>query len=153
TFPAEIYSRLAHPARRITTDDRARIVGARVPDTRRDESSGGRGGCNLSGQVELYSRDRRREDHMILMAKVGALAALIIPTMVACSTAPTTQEGKDDLVRKAAAALTAWNQEIPGIERFTRGSYGYAMFPEIGKGGAGLGWAYGRGVVYAGSQH
>src|SRR5262245_1333573 len=90
---------------------------------------------------------------MIRMAKVGALAALVIGTMVACSTAPTSQEGKDDLVRKAAAALTAWNREFPGIEGFARGSYGYALFPEIGKGGAGLGGAYGRGVVYAGGEH
>src|SRR5215470_8870938 len=85
---------------------------------------------------------------MIRMAKAGALAALVIGTMVACSTAPSSQEEKDDLIRKAAAALTAWNREIPGIEGFARGSYGYAMFPEIGKGGAGLGGAYGRGVVY-----
>src|SRR5262249_16765820 len=33
------------------------------------------------------------------------------------------------------------------------GSYGYAFFPEIGKGGVMLGGAYGRGVVYAGGQH
>ena len=90
---------------------------------------------------------------MIRMAKVGALAALVIGTMAACSTAPASQQGKDDLVRRAAAALTAWNREIPGIEGFARGSYGYAMFPEIGKGGAGLGGAYGRGVVYEGGQH
>ena len=90
---------------------------------------------------------------MIRMAKVGALAALVIGTMVACSTAPASQAGRDDLVRRAGAALTAWNQQIPGIEGFARGSYGYAMFPEIGKGGVGLGGAYGRGVVYAGGQH
>ena len=73
--------------------------------------------------------------------------------MAACSTAPPTQEGKDDLVREAAAALTAWNQEVPGVEAFARGSHAYALFPEIGKGGIGLGGAYGRGVVYAGGQH
>src|SRR5262245_3928897 len=73
--------------------------------------------------------------------------------MAACSTAPSTQEGKDDLVRQAAAALSAWNQEVPGVEALARGSYGYALFPEIGKGGIGLGGAYGRGVVYERGQH
>ena len=81
---------------------------------------------------------------MIRKARVGVLLALVIGTMVACSTAPTTQEGKDDLVRQAAVALTTWNQVVLGVEVFTRSSYGYALFPEIGKGGIGLGAGYGR---------
>ena len=32
-------------------------------------------------------------------------------------------------------------------------SYGYALFPTIGKGGIGIGGAYGEGRVYAGGQH
>jgi lipid-binding SYLF domain-containing protein len=86
-------------------------------------------------------------------ARVGISLALVIGLMVACSTAPTTPEGKDDLVRRAAAALTAWNREIPGVEAFARGSYGYALFPEIAKGGLGLGAAYGRGVIFAQGRH
>jgi len=73
--------------------------------------------------------------------------------IVGCSTAPATQAGKDDLVRRAEAALTAWNREIPGVEALVRGSRGYVLFPEILKGGVGLGAAYGRGVVYAHGRH
>ena len=36
---------------------------------------------------------------------------------------------------------------------FFNASYGYAVFPTIGKGGIGLGGAYGKGRVYAGGQH
>ena len=32
-------------------------------------------------------------------------------------------------------------------------SYGYALFPTIGKGGIGLGGAYGKGQVYVGGRH
>ena len=32
-------------------------------------------------------------------------------------------------------------------------SYGYAVFPTIGKGGIGIGGAYGEGRVFAGGQH
>jgi lipid-binding SYLF domain-containing protein len=36
---------------------------------------------------------------------------------------------------------------------FFETSYGYAVFPTIGKGGIGLGGAYGKGRVYAGGRH
>jgi len=35
---------------------------------------------------------------------------------------------------------------------FFAGSYGYALFPSIGKGGIGIGGAYGKGRVYAGGK-
>ena len=90
---------------------------------------------------------------MINSARASILVALVIWCMAACSTAPRSPEGRDDLVRRAAAALTAWNQQIPGVEGFARQSVGYAMFPEVAKGGVGIGGAYGRGVVYEQGQH
>lgn len=36
---------------------------------------------------------------------------------------------------------------------FFKKSYGYAMFPTIGKGGIGIGGAHGNGRVYAGGKH
>lgn len=38
-------------------------------------------------------------------------------------------------------------------EKFIAESYGYAVFPTIGKGGIGLGGAYGEGCVYRGGAH
>jgi lipid-binding SYLF domain-containing protein len=36
---------------------------------------------------------------------------------------------------------------------FFKNSYGYAVFPSIGKGGAGIGGAYGKGRVYKGGEY
>ncbi len=37
--------------------------------------------------------------------------------------------------------------------KFFSSSYGYALFPSIGKGGVGIGGAHGKGRVYAGGKH
>ena len=36
---------------------------------------------------------------------------------------------------------------------FFGNAYGYALFPSIGKGGVGIGGAYGKGRVYAGGKY
>ena len=89
---------------------------------------------------------------MMCSARIVRLA-LILGLVVGCSTAPRTQEGKDALVRDAAAALSDWNRQVPGIEGFAWSGYGYVLFPGIGKGGVGIGAGYGRGVVYAQTRH
>ena len=90
---------------------------------------------------------------MVRTARIIAPLALVIGLVGGCSTAPGSQEGKDDLVRQATAALAEWNSDVPGLEAFARQGYGYAMFPSIAQGGLGLGAAYGRGVVYEQGAH
>lgn len=90
---------------------------------------------------------------MLWTARFVAPLMLVAGLMGGCSTAPGSQEGKDDLVRRATAALEEWNGDVPGLEGFARHSYGYAMFPAIAKGGLGLGAAYGRGVVWEQGEH
>lgn len=86
-------------------------------------------------------------------ARVVAALVLAIAMIGGCSTAPASQESKDDLVRKAAAALGEWAGDVPGLDAYARQGYGHAIFPSIGKGGLGLGAAYGRGVVYEQGEH
>lgn len=38
------------------------------------------------------------------------------------------------------------------VQPFFKGAYGYAVFPTIGKGGIGIGGAYGKGQVYRGGK-
>ena len=38
--------------------------------------------------------------------------------------------------------------ESPQVQQFFKNSYGYAVFPTIGKGGIGIGGAHGKGQVY-----
>ena len=41
----------------------------------------------------------------------------------------------------------------PGTGRAGPARHGYALFPDVGKAGLGVGGAYGRGVVYERGQH
>ncbi len=51
--------------------------------------------------------------------------------------------------RKAAEAARAlFLKKDPGLKRFFDKAYAYVIFPNVGKGGIGIGGAYGRGLVY-----
>lgn len=43
-------------------------------------------------------------------------------------------------------------QKSPAVQPFFKNAYGYAVFPTIGKGGLGIGGAYGTGQVYQGGK-
>jgi lipid-binding SYLF domain-containing protein len=91
---------------------------------------------------------------MMLSAWV-VVAAITLATslLVGCSTAPTTPTERDELIRKAQAERQEWNKLDPGIEALAKKSHGIAFFPEITKGGLGVGGGYGRGVVYEQGHH
>jgi len=44
-------------------------------------------------------------------------------------------------------------QKAPETQAFFNTAYGYALFPTVGKGGIGIGAAYGKGRVYKGGMH
>jgi lipid-binding SYLF domain-containing protein len=91
---------------------------------------------------------------MMLQTSVVVTAiALATSLLISCSTAPTTPTERDDLIRKAQAERQEWNRLDPGIEALAKKSHGAVFFPEITKGGLGIGGAYGRGVVYEQGQH
>ncbi len=69
------------------------------------------------------------------------------------STAPATQESRKELLEKAITAMTEMNREHPEAGAFASKGSGYAIFPEVTKGGLVFGGAYGRGVVYERGQH
>ena len=84
--------------------------------------------------------------------RVVVFLTLLASVMISCSTAPSTPAGRDALVQQASAALTEMNRTDPTLDELTRKAYGYAVFPEIAKGGLVFGGAYGRGVVYEQGQ-
>ena len=43
-------------------------------------------------------------------------------------------------------------KKSPAVKPFFEGAYGYAVFPTVGKGGIGIGGAYGQGQVYRDGQ-
>jgi lipid-binding SYLF domain-containing protein len=49
---------------------------------------------------------------------------------------------------KVAEAIANFKNNNPNLKLFFKKAYGYAIFPTIGKGGIGIGGAYGTGEVY-----
>ena len=85
--------------------------------------------------------------------RAATVIALATGLLVSCSTAPSTKEERDALLREAASSRQEWHKVDSGVEAFVKKGYGYALFPEAAKGGAGIGGGYGRGVVYEQGQH
>lgn len=77
---------------------------------------------------------------------------LAFALMTGCHTTPTTEGGRQTLEQDAQAALTRMTTRDPSLRPFLDRAYGYVIFPSIGKGGAIVGGAYGRGVVYQGGR-
>ena len=84
--------------------------------------------------------------HLNLL-RTTALFALALAT-VGCNTAPKNQGQKDALRAEADAAVERMTAQDPSLRNFINGAHGYAVFPNIGKGGLIVGGTYGRGVVY-----
>jgi lipid-binding SYLF domain-containing protein len=79
----------------------------------------------------------------LLAAGLAGLLALN-----ACSTAPSTPEGKADLRSSSSSALDQALLSDPSLQNVIQNSAGYAIFPTVGKGAAGIGGAYGKGDLY-----
>ena len=50
---------------------------------------------------------------------------------------------------QVAQAISDFKNSDPSMEVFFQKAYGFAIFPSVGKGGIGLGGAYGKGKVYS----
>jgi len=68
--------------------------------------------------------------------------------LCACSTAPKTQSDRDALKARADQTIQRFKQEDASMAKLFQSAEGFAVFPSVGKGGAGLGGAYGRGILY-----
>lgn len=82
----------------------------------------------------------------------SVFTALVVLVLVSCSTTPGSPAERDALHSEVTAAIDYFRFKSPVLQRFFDNSYGYAVFPSIGKGGLGVGGAYGRGEVYRDKQ-
>jgi lipid-binding SYLF domain-containing protein len=78
------------------------------------------------------------------LAALGA-AALFLG---GCSTEPNTSAGQAQLQNDSPTAVKDFCAIDPGLDNLIHNSYGYAIFPSIGKGAVGVGGAYGHGEVF-----
>ena len=74
-----------------------------------------------------------------------AAAALLL---TACSATPKSELDRNELKADAESSLQRFRDSDPAIRDHISKAHAYAVFPTIAKGGAGVGGAYGRGVVY-----
>lgn len=82
----------------------------------------------------------------IVLGLFLGLAALT--TLGGCTTAPTSQAGKDALAGHTDGSLIAMKAADPTLGATLDAAAGYAVFPKVGKGAAWLGAAYGKGEVF-----
>lgn len=76
-----------------------------------------------------------------------ALSAVIL-AISACSTAPKSETDRTTLRVDAEDAVKLFKFTDPSMDERFRTAHGYAVFPDVAKGAAGIGGAYGRGIVY-----
>ena len=83
-----------------------------------------------------------------------ALALLLAPATVGilslsgCGSTPSTPTEKANLNDSAETKLKNLTRDYPDLQTLIDNSYGYAMFPEVGKGGLVISAASGQGTVY-----
>lgn len=82
--------------------------------------------------------------NMPLVLTVLTCAALLN----GCQTAPRGEMRQTHLLDQAEATIAIFKEVDPTIDRFFEMAHAYAVFPSIARGGAGIGGAHGRGVVY-----
>jgi lipid-binding SYLF domain-containing protein len=58
----------------------------------------------------------------------------------------------DELQLQVQRAILEIQKADPGMQKFFDGAAGYAVFPNVGKGGIGVGGAYGKGLVIVGDK-
>jgi lipid-binding SYLF domain-containing protein len=80
--------------------------------------------------------------------KWGFLVIAVIFAITSCMTAPQSAEGKIAIKNEADAALAKAQTADPTLTHLIRDSYGYAVFPSVGKAGFVFGGAYGQGILY-----
>ena len=76
------------------------------------------------------------------------MSAVLAILLSGCQTAPKTEAEKDDLEMQAESTVVTFKTLDPQMKTFFDSAQGYAVFPTIGKGGLGVGGAYGKGVLY-----
>ncbi len=81
-----------------------------------------------------------------------SISAPLFTGCEAPATAPKTDEAKADMSDDVQATLNRFERADSGLNEFLNNSAGYVVFPSVGKGGLGVGGAFGRGQVFEKGQ-
>jgi len=81
------------------------------------------------------------------------LSLLTFTLMLSLSTAWAWDPDPNDKMQlEVQAAIIDIKAKDPGMEDWFKNAAGYAVFPKVGKGGIGVGGAYGKGLVISGDK-
>ena len=86
------------------------------------------------------------------MGMTCMIVTVAVFLIAGCSTAPKSEVGKAKMDDKVQNAKDEAIKSDPGLKKFFDEAAGYAVFPTVGKGGIGVGGAFGKGEVYEGGQ-
>jgi lipid-binding SYLF domain-containing protein len=90
---------------------------------------------------------------MMVAIRMVLVLTVIVGLLGSCATAPASREDKAELVAEATSRWQQMRTADPALGALVQRGHGYALFPDVGKAGLGVGGAYGRGVVYERGQH
>lgn len=68
------------------------------------------------------------------------------------ATQPAFAGWEPDRLSTARQTIAEFKKADPSLQRFFDSAYGYAVFPTVGKGGIGIGGAYGSGLLFIGGK-
>lgn len=85
------------------------------------------------------------------MTKLSVVAMLAL-SVAACGGAPKTASERVSLEDRARITLSEMQRRDPSLRSYLMDARAYVVFPSIGKGGAIVGGAFGRGVLYERGQ-
>ena len=88
-----------------------------------------------------------------LITSMALVLTVVAGLLGSCATAPASREDKAALVTEATSRWQQMSTANPALGTLVKQGHGYALFPDVGKAGLGVGGAYGRGVVYERGQH
>ncbi len=89
------------------------------------------------------------------MRTVAWVCVLVVAgalVLTGCSTTPKTAEKQAQLTTRSETAVQTAKKADPSLQKFFDTAAGYAVFPSVGKGGVGVGGAYGRGELFEGGK-
>ena len=91
-----------------------------------------------------------KEIHMIKTFVVAVALALTMPvaTSFAQTKEQTAADQRKELAKNVQDTIARYKKTDPGIERFFKDSFGYAVLPRVGKAGFIVGGGHGTGEVY-----
>ena len=93
--------------------------------------------------------------HKLSAHFIFAITLALVSTVTLAGWTPDSEKPENQGTADADVAKTiaAFKTKDPGLKRFFDSAAGYAVFPTVGKGGIGIGGAYGEGKVYRGGKY